>query len=112
MSSNDRLQSLCRDYLTRLRGVASRHGLGGFVDSMIALNKRKECSATESEVELLSRAVDDERISRREIPSMMGISYRKCVEDGVFDSVKTLKRVGIYSKVSAILSKKDQDDEA
>jgi pseudouridine-5'-phosphate glycosidase len=107
MTYNDRLQELCRDYLARLRGVASRYGLGSFVDDTIALNKQKKCEATEDEVELLSRAVDDERLSRREIPQVVGKSYRQCVETGVFEKIKTLKRVGIYSRVSAILSKKD-----
>lgn len=83
--------------------IARKFGLGSFVYSMIRLNYRKECSATESEVELLSRACDDERLHRQDVPKMLGKSYRRAYEDGDFERIKTLKRVGIYSKISALL---------
>lgn len=69
------------------------------------MNKRRECVGTEREVQMLSRMIDDERISRTDIPKVLGKSYRKCVEDGDFDRIKKLKRVGIYSKISVILIK-------
>lgn len=97
------MQSICRGYLVRLRGIASRHGLGSFVDELIESNRRRECEATESEVSLLARCVDDERIERGQIPSLLGKSYRQCVKDGDFSHIKRLKRVGIYSKLSALL---------
>lgn len=107
MTRNERLQAVCRDYLRRARPIANRFGLGGFVDSLISANVRNECSGTEEEVELLARCVDDERLSRQEVPKLLGKSYRQCYEDGDFDRIRKLKRTGIYSKVSALLGKKD-----
>lgn len=98
---NETLQALCRDYLSRLRYIGKKHGID--VDGLIAMNRRKECSATMHEVELLSRACDDERISRTDIPKLLGESYRKSEGRGVFSKIKKLKRVGIYSKIGAIL---------
>lgn len=77
------------------------------MDSLISANVRNECSGTEEEVELLARCVDDERLSRQEVPKLLGKSYRQCYEDGDFDRIRKLKRTGIYSKVSALLGKKD-----
>ena len=98
---NETLQALCRDYLGKLRYMAKKHGID--VDSIIRANRRKECEATQKEVELLSRACDDERISRSDIPKLLGESYRKSEGRGVFSKIKKLKRVGIYSKIGAIL---------
>ena len=98
---NETLQALCRDYLLRLRYMAKKHGID--VDSIIRANKRNECEATQKEVEMLARCVDDERISRTDIPKLLGESYRKSESNGVFDKIKKLRYVGIYSKVSALL---------
>lgn len=98
---NETLQALCRDYLLRLRYMAKKHGID--VDSIIRANRRNECEATQKEVEMLARCVDDERISRTDIPKLLGESYRKSESDGVFDKIKKLRHVGIYSKVSALL---------
>ena len=100
---NETLQALCRDYLLRLRYMAKKHGID--VDGIIRANKRNECEATQKEVEMLARCVDDERISRTDIPKLLGESYRQSESDGVFGKIKKLKRVGIYSKVSALLYK-------
>lgn len=100
---NETLQALCRDYLLRLRYMAKKHGID--VDSIIRANRRSECEATQKEVEMLARCVDDERISRTDIPKLLGESYRQSESDGVFGKIKKLKRVGIYSKVSALLYK-------
>lgn len=97
------LQALCREYLGRARDLARRHGLDGIVDELIRSNQREECIATEEDVETLSRMANDERIRRTELPKMLGKSYRECVEDEDFESVKRLPRVGIYSNVSARL---------
>jgi len=102
---NETLQALCRDYLTRLRYIGKKHGID--VDGLISMNRRKECSATRHEVELLSRACNDERISRNDIPKLMGKSYRHCEENGIFDRIKRLRHQGIFSKVSAILLGKE-----
>lgn len=100
---NEILQAMCRDYLTRLRYMGRKHGID--VDAIIRANRRKECVATKHEVELLSRACDDERISRKDIPEILGKSYRQCESDGTFDRIKKLRHVGIYSKISALLYK-------
>ena len=100
---NETLQALCRDYLLRLRYMAKKHGID--VDSIIRANRRNECEATQKEVEMLARCVDDERISRTDIPNILGESYRKSESTGVFDKIKKLRHVGIYSKVSALLFK-------
>lgn len=100
---NETLQALCRDYLLRLRYMAKKHGID--VDGIIRANKRNECEATNKEVEMLARCVDDERVSRTDIPKILGKSYRQSNEDGDFEHIKRLKHQGIYSKVSALLFK-------
>ena len=102
---NEALQRLCRGYLSRLRHVASKHGLLPQLNSLIAMNKRQECVGTEREVQMLSRMVDDERLSRTEVPQAIGKSYRQANEDGDFERIKKLKHQGIYSKVSVLLYK-------
>ena len=102
---NETLQALCRDYLGRLRYMGKKHGID--VDGLIRLNRQKKCEATQHEVELLSRAVDDERISRTDIPKILGKSYRQAYEDGDFDRIKRLRHQGIFSKISAILLGKE-----
>lgn len=102
---NETLQALCRDYLGRLRYMGKKHGID--VDGLIRLNRQKKCEATQHEVELLSRAVDDERVSRTDIPKILGKSYRQAYEDGDFDRIKRLRHQGIFSKVSAILLGKE-----
>lgn len=100
---NETIQALCRDYLGKLRYMGKKHGID--VDGLIRLNRQKKCEATQHEVELLGRAVDDERVSRTDIPNILGKSYRQSNEDGDFERIKKLKYQGIYSKVSALLYK-------
>lgn len=80
------------------------------MDNIIESNSRGECSSTEEEVELLARIIDDERVARKEIPKILGKSYRQCFDDDDFNKVKKLWRVGIYSKVSAFILKKKTDE--
>ena len=54
---------------------------------------------------MLSRLVDDERLCRTEIPELLCKSYRRCVDDGDFDAIDKLHRVGIYGKVSVLMQK-------
>jgi len=100
---NETLQALCRDYLGKLRYMGKKHGID--VDGLIRLNRQKKCEATQHEVELLGRAVDDERLSRTDVANVLDKSYRQANEDGDFDRIKKLKHQGIYSKVSALLYK-------
>ena len=99
----EQLQVLCREYLYKLKYMAKKHGLGAWINDLIRDNKRNKCEATEKEVVMLSRLVDDERLSRTDIPNIMGKSYRQCNDEGIFDKIKKLKHVGIYEKVSALL---------
>ena len=98
-TNNDALQRLCRRYLKRLRYMADKHGLGFWVRDMIRENKRGECEATKNEVRMLER---------KDIPSVVGKSYRQCVDENVFDKIDTLKRQGIYSRLSALLFKEKE----
>lgn len=103
MKRNEPLQRLCRQYLKRLQYMADKHGLGFWVRDMIRENKRGECEATKNEVRMLERMVDEERVERKDIPNIVGKSYRQCVDENVFDKIDTLKRQGIYSRLSALL---------
>ena len=105
MNRKNELQRICREYLSKLKGMAKRHGLSDVLANLIEANRREECVGTEREVQMLSRMIDDERISRTDIPNLLGKSYRQCCEDGDFDKIERLKRVGIYSKVNALLWK-------
>ena len=105
MNRKTELQRICREYLSKLKGMAKRHGLGDVLANLIEANRREDCEATESEVKALSRVCDDERLARSDIPNLLCKSYRQCCEDGDFDKIERLKRVGIYSKVHAVLWK-------
>lgn len=105
MGEKKELQRICREYLSKLNGVAKRHGLGDALANLIEANRREECVGTEREVQMLSRMVDDERISRTDIPNLLGKSYRQCCEDGDFDKIEKLKSVGVYSKLDVLLHK-------
>ena len=98
-----RLQVLCRDYLSRLRPMARKYGLEEWLCAVIDSNRRGKCIATEKEVTMLSRFCDDERVGRVDIPRLVGLSYRQCVERGLFNRIRRLRRLGIYSKISVLL---------
>ena len=104
---NERLQRICRSYLSRMRYMAEKHGLSSWLSRIIEENRKGECSATEKEVSMLSRLVDDERVTRKEIPDILGKSYRQCIADGDFDRVRRLRKTGIFSKLSLMLNIKD-----
>ena len=107
---NNKLQELCRGYLYRLKYMAKKHGLGEWLDNIIKANSKNECEATEKEVHMLSRLCDDERVQRKDVPTILEKSYRQCFEDDDFDKIKKLRHVGIYSKVSALLYKNKLDN--
>jgi hypothetical protein len=106
---NDKLQTLCRDYLQRLRNIATKYGLMPQLNALIVANANGTCFATEREVEMLSRMVDDERVSRVDVANILDKSYRYCNENGIFDKIKKLSHTGIYSKVSALLHEAEPD---
>jgi len=105
MKRNETLQALCRNYLNRLRYMASKHGLLPWVDETIRANRRRECEATKKEVEMLSRLCNDERIERNDVPKVLGKSYRQSVEDDDFSHIRKLPRLGTYLKLDALLLK-------
>ena len=102
-------QALVRGYLKKLTGKADKYGLGGWIRNIIRLNRRNECEATDKETHLLARMVNEERIARKDIPALFGISYRKAVDSQVFEKLKNLGPVGTYSKVSAIVESEVYD---
>lgn len=108
MNRHETLQSLCREYLARLRSTAKELGLLPWLNKTIEDSEKQECAATEEQVEMLARMCDDERVSRVDVPKLLGKSYRKSFEDGDFENIKTLKRVGMYSKVKTLLFKSEK----
>lgn len=100
--NNEALQKLVRGYLKKLEYLASKHGLSLFVKSTINANKRGDCKATRHEADMLSRMVDDGRLFIEEIPSILGKSYRQCVDNDLFDSIWILKS---YSKIDVMILK-------
>ena len=105
---NEELQRIARHYLSLLKCIASKFGLKEWIDNLIEENKRGECSATEEECRMLTRLCDDERVTRQYVPKIIGKSYRNCVDNEIFEKLKTLKRVGIYDKISVLLFKKSK----
>ena len=108
---NKRLQAMCCAYLKRMRYIAKKHGLSEWLNETLKATERNECTPTEHEVSILSRMVDDERLARQDVPKALGKTYSQCIKDNDFDKIKKLKRVGIYSKVSANLHKKNNDED-
>ena len=100
---NEALQKICRGYLTRLTYLAEKHGLGEWIKEIKEQNRKKECSATEHETQMLARLVNDERATRAEIPHLLDKPQRQCWEDSDYDKINKLKPLGIYDKVSALL---------
>ena len=101
---NDNLQAIAREYLKRLRYMAQKHGLSGWVDETITENKAGRCEATEKEVRMLSRLCDDANIKRTDVPKYLGKSYRYCVENNLFERIRTNAfNRAIYDKVSTLL---------
>ena len=94
---------MARAYLSRIRDIAERHGLLSWVDETIKANAENRCAATEDEVRILSRIVDEERVRRHDVPRLLGKSYRQCIDDETFEHLKTLPRVGIYDRLSVLL---------
>lgn len=103
MTRNAKLRQICRKYLQRLRHMADKRGLTSWLNQAIKDTKRKDCEPTEHECAMLSRLVDDERLTRVEVPPILGKGYQDCFNDDDFDKIKKLKRVGIYSKVDTLL---------
>lgn len=100
---NDTLQRMCREYLTMLKFRARKFGLYKFVTDMIDANTKKECKASEQDVDMLARMCNDDRIGMNDIPPLLGKSYRRCFEDEDFARIKRSNTRKSYNKVSAML---------
>ena len=83
--------------------MADKHGLTSWLNQAIQDTKRKDCEPTEKECAMLSRLVDDERLTRVEVPPTLGKGYQDCFNDDDFNKIKKLNKVGIYSKVDTML---------
>lgn len=103
------LQGICRHYLSMLTGLSDKYGLKSWLTDIIEQNKRGECVSTEEEVEMLTRIVDEERLRRTDVPKLLGKSYRQSYENGDFEKIKKLRHNGIYSRVSTLLFKNEND---
>lgn len=102
--NSDNLQAIARKYLSRLRYMANKHGLGVWVDTTIADNRNGRCKATENEVRMLSRLCNDSNVKRTDVPKILEKSYRYCVETGVFERLKTnISNRATYDKVSVLM---------
>ena len=111
MTRHDKIQQLCVNYLNKLKGVASKFGLKDFVSKTIEANKRKECKATEEDVEMLARIADDNRVNRVDVPPILHKGYRECHEKDLFYNVRKYPNRGTYSRVSAELYANDLKNE-
>lgn len=103
---DENLQKLFREYMSRLRYLAKKHGLLHWLDGIIKDNRARKCEATRKEVEILSRLFDEERVHRSDIPKILGKTYRQCVIDGDFSAISRLRSVGTYCKTDALLRKR------
>ena len=110
MTRNTKLRQICLDYLQRLKGIAEKHGLYEWLNKAIKDANQDECKPTESECEMLARMVDDERITRNDVPPILGKSYRTCFDEEHFEKIKKLRHVGIYSKVDTLLYANDLEN--
>lgn len=105
---NAKLQSLCRHYLTQLKSLATKYKLGNWLDDLVQQNANGQCSATKDEVIALSRLCDDERLTRNEVTTLLGKSYRRCFEEDDFGKIQKLPKQGIYCKVDALMYANDK----
>lgn len=103
--ANSDLQRIVRSYLKRLSHIASKHHLLPWLKDIIRQNKKGECKATRYEANLLARLVDEEGVLRKDVPKLLGKSYRYCVDNNIFGSIKKLKPKGKYSKIDVMMLK-------
>lgn len=86
--------------------MAKKHGLGSWVAKLIRDNRRGCCVATRKEVDMLARCVEEERVSRSDIPAILGKSYRQCLRDKDFKKIRKQSHVGVYNKTDVVLKSK------
>jgi Trp operon repressor len=105
------LQEIFRSYIKVLKNKFDNETVSECINKLLCDNENGKCSATEEQVDMIAKLVDEDRMKREEIPQMFGKSYKQCVEGNIFNKIKTLPKVGIYSKVSALLLKDKLDKE-
>ena len=99
------LQENFRSYIKVLKNKFDNETVSECINKLLRDNVNGDCAATEEQVDMIAKLVDEDRMKREEIPRMFGKSYKQCVDDNIFSKIKTLPKVGIYSKVSALLLK-------
>lgn len=97
------LQTKCREYLKKLTYHAKKISLNDTLKDLIKQNEEGTCVATKQQVEMLAAMCDDDSINRKDIPKVIGKSYRACEDNNLFDKLKKRKRRGIYSKIDVLL---------
>lgn len=111
MTKFEKLQLLCRQYLKEIKNVAKKYGLGTFVSELAIANKNGDCKADVNDVELLARIAKDERINRLDVPKLLGMSYRQCFDQGIFEKIERFEDRGTYSRISTELYKCELEKE-
>lgn len=106
MTEHDTLQLLARKYLFRLKKQAKKVGLEEDVDKLIKDNKNGLCIAEKDQVDLLSRAVEDDRIKYDDITHFVHYPFRKIYKENMIAKfIRKFKNRGQYSKVDAEILK-------
>lgn len=109
MTKNERkeqeIQRLTRHYLGKLKRVANKYGLGGWVDNIRKENKQGKCKSTEYTCNMLATLAQEDRMYQQDIPRLFGISYNKAFEMNLFEKIAKKKCNGTFNRVSALLLK-------
>lgn len=102
------LQKLARKYLHRVSVLADKYNLKNWVQQMLKSNIKGECIASKDDVELLAKIVEDDCIKVKDIPKLLGVSYRHIVDNNI--KFKKLEDRGHISKVDVLLIKERLKD--
>ena len=79
--------------------------LGSVLNNLIEANKKRECVADKSQIDLLSREFEDDEIRTSGIPKQLGMSYRKMLETKKFKEIRVFNPRGRRSKVDVEILK-------
>lgn len=102
------IQLLARKYLNKVIPLADKYRLRNYVLDLLNLNLKGECAATKEDVELLAKIVEDDCIKVKDIPKLLGVSYRHIVDNNI--KFKKLEDRGHISKVDVLLIKERLKD--
>lgn len=102
------MQTLTRKYLNRIMLMSDKYQIRSYVSDLIEKNLKGECISTKEDVELLAKIVDEDCIKVREIPKVLGVSYRYIIDNNI--KFKKLEDKGRISKVDVLLVKERLKD--